>query len=169
MQEEITNIRKQFASLLMAMRDLYQKNVLDLPKAMTIKNFVQKTENLKKEFEEKIVKQIKDESDLNSKAVPIKGKAADPERKKFTNSGRIILISKKGNRLDGEHQCDECKMVRKPVYRYSESNVGPVVICNECKIKVFNRSFEPAGPKGEDLIGNRIKSGGGWETNRRKH
>lgn len=64
---------------------------------------------------------------------------------------------------------NECNMVRKLVYRYSESNVGPVIICNECKIKVFNRSFDPAGPKGEDLIGKRIKSGGGWETSRRKH
>lgn len=101
MIDEITNTRKQFASLLMAMRELYQKNVLDLAKARTIKNFVQKTENLKKEFEEIIVKQVKGESDLNPNVVPIKEKAAETDRKKFTNSGRIVLISQKGNRLDG--------------------------------------------------------------------
>jgi len=38
-----------------------------------------------------------------------------------------------------------------------------------CKVTVFERSFDSAGPKGEDLIGGRIKSGGTWESNRSKH
>ena len=82
---------------------------------------------------------------------------------------KIILKSKKGQKLGGAEICSECELKKKPIYRYLQSNIGPVYLCNECKIKLFNRSFGSIGPKGENLIGKTVKSGGAWETNRRKH
>jgi|GEM_PF-1540356 len=80
--------------------------------------------------------------------------------------GNIILISRKGKRI-GERDiiCSCCHLERNPVWRYSESNIGTVCLCSECKVKIFENSFDRI-----DISNLRLcEQGGGFETNRRKH
>jgi DNA-directed RNA polymerase subunit M/transcription elongation factor TFIIS len=76
---------------------------------------------------------------------------------------KIILISRRGTRIDTLTECDECGRLKQPVWRYADSNKGTVYICAACKPEVFTRSY------GSIDIMSIAESGGGIETNRRKH
>ncbi len=59
---------------------------------------------------------------------------------KFIAPGHIKLISKRGMRV-GAGRCAECGTTEIMLWRYAESNLGPVCLCSRCKVKVFDRSF----------------------------
>jgi hypothetical protein len=150
-----TNIRKHFSAIKMDLRALYDQNKFN-PIASEIKTFLDKIDGLSKEYETKIILSLESQANQLGQNTTIV-------------EDRIILYSRHGKGIDEYHFCSNCKTNSKPVYRYSESNAGVVYLCNACKVEIFNRSFDDAGPQGEDLIGGRIKSGGIWEGNRRKH
>jgi len=158
MKEEITNIRTQFRSLKMSLRELYAKNQLSLKITLDIKDFVKRVDDLSKKFEEELPASLREQS-TNPKS------GSNAETEKIS----IVLNSKRGTKIDDYHKCSQCHAIKKPIYRYSESNIGVAYLCGVCKDEVFDRSFGHIGPQGENLIGRTIKSGGGWETNRRKH
>jgi hypothetical protein len=74
----------------------------------------------------------------------------------------VLLKSKRGTRVAGGVLCKQCRK-NAAVWRYEDSNYGVVFICGACKPKVLNRSFGR-----RDALDSSI-SGGGFETNRRKH
>lgn len=151
-----SNIRKHFSAIKMDLRALYDQNKFN-PIASEIKSLLDKVDGLSKEYENKLIPSLENPNNqLNKNITNIENK-------------RIILYSRHGKGVDEYHLCSNCKTNIKPIYRYSESNVGVVFLCNACKVEIFNQSFDDAGPQGEDLIGGRIKSGGIWEGNRRKH
>lgn len=76
---------------------------------------------------------------------------------------KLMLISCRGKRIDKMEQCTNCGQVESPVWRYSESNRGVIIVCFRCKPGLLERSF---GRK--DAMDNAI-FGGGFEGNRRKH
>lgn len=53
----------------------------------------------------------------------------------------IILESKRGTGI-GEGYCDRCGWRTNSLTRYRHSTVGVVDLCNACKAKVRDRSFE---------------------------
>ena len=61
----------------------------------------------------------------------------------FTNPGHIILISKRGMRVQGG-RCAECGIYDNFMWQYAKSNHGTVCICSNCKARVFDRSFGKA-------------------------
>ncbi|EWS96842.1 hypothetical protein BG00_17145 [Pseudoalteromonas sp. SCSIO_11900] len=75
----------------------------------------------------------------------------------------LLLISKRGVRVNERMSCDSCKVYRDLLWRYNESNKGVVHICTLCKPKLFDRSFNKL-----DAL-NFAKSGGGFETKRSKY
>jgi predicted SprT family Zn-dependent metalloprotease len=75
---------------------------------------------------------------------------------------KITLKSRRGTKVN-EKRCSECGVIEKVVWRYAQSNRGPVYICSRCKPKVFDRSF-----KRIDALDNAV-SGGAFETNPRRH
>ena len=76
---------------------------------------------------------------------------------------QLVLISRRGTRLQSQFTCSECCILTKPVWRYSESNVGEVCLCSRCKPKVFNRSFDKI-----DAMQFSVQAGL-FESNRQRH
>jgi hypothetical protein len=134
------------------------KNNLSLKITWDVKNFIRKVDELSEKFEEQIPPGLKE-----------KPKKKEEEKPTKVEGPRIVLNSKRGTKINDYHSCSQCHLHKRPIYKYSKSNIGIVYLCNECKVEVFNRSFGSAGPQGENLIGKSVKSGGGWDTNRRKH
>ena len=54
---------------------------------------------------------------------------------------RIFLRSRRGTRIHSGGTCAQCGIFERPVFRYSESNRGEVLICLRCKPEIFDRSF----------------------------
>jgi hypothetical protein len=75
----------------------------------------------------------------------------------------LILISKRGVRVNERMSCDSCQIHRDLFWRYSESNKGVVHICARCKPKLFDRSFNKI-----DAL-NFAKTGSSFETKRSKY
>ena len=75
----------------------------------------------------------------------------------------LVLTSRRGTRVDDGTPCTSCGRKDMTVWRYRESNYGVVHLCCNCKSKVFERSFGKV-----DAL-DRAVSGGGIETNRRRH
>jgi len=75
----------------------------------------------------------------------------------------LLLVSKRGVRINKRMSCDCCKTFRDLLWRYNESNKGVVHICIMCKPKLFDRSFNKV-----DVL-NFANTGGGFETKRSKH
>jgi len=84
-------------------------------------------------------------------------------KEKHPQPGPLILISKRGARVNERMPCDACKNHHNLLWRYSESTKGTVHICSVCKPKIINRSF----PKLDAL--NFAQTGGGFESKRSKH
>jgi len=77
-----------------------------------------------------------------------------PEHKKerTATKPKLVLISKRSKRIDGDIRCAKCGVVHNPGWEYAESSRGRVVICTYCKpTKAFVRftsgSFESGGRK----------------------
>ncbi len=75
----------------------------------------------------------------------------------------IILISRRGQKVDEYTKCSQCDKWKLQVWRYAESNQGEVHLCSACKPRIFDRSFGKI-----DALDVAV-SGGGFETNKRKH
>ena len=75
----------------------------------------------------------------------------------------IILSSKSGTKLQVAGVCARCGKDNMIVWSFSRSNVGPVLLCEDCKQKAFDASFGKI-----DAFTNAMP-GGGFETNRRRH
>ncbi len=81
---------------------------------------------------------------------------------------RIRLISKRGKKLTGRHQCANCeKFTHNPV-RYAESNIGPVILCASCKTRLRKQSF-PDDFKKIDALDRAQTGGNSFEGNKRSH
>ena len=158
MKEEIVKIRNQFRPLNISLKEFYLKNHLNLGLTIDVKEFIRKIEDLQKKFESTIPQELR-----KNKEKLIKQKTYQEKKKP------IILYSKRSSKIDDNHICSQCDVKNRPIYKYAQSNYGEVFLCSYCKIKVFNRSFKPAGAEGENLIGKLVLSGGAWESNRRKH
>lgn len=76
----------------------------------------------------------------------------------------IILLSKRGRRINKQTRCYTCRKIKMPIWRYPDSTAGVVFICAACKPTIFNESF---GEKRDAL--DYAVSGGHFESNRRKH
>ncbi len=79
-------------------------------------------------------------------------------------SFELVLTSKRGKKVEAYRECAECGRSRMPVWRYAESNLGPVFLCAPCKIEVFDRSHGHI-----DALAHADTGGGAFEMNRRKH
>ena len=62
---------------------------------------------------------------------------------KARGAANIILTTRDGKRI-GNGFCSGCGVEQLTLWHYSESNLGPVDICNECKADIFDRSFGQA-------------------------
>lgn len=74
----------------------------------------------------------------------------------------VILISRRGKRVDERRRCNECRDIRPLLWEYPESNCGSVLICSLCKSVVFDRSFGSIDALDKALPGN-------FESNPRRH
>lgn len=81
----------------------------------------------------------------------------------------IRLISQKAKRIDQRTKCGRCEGYYNTVYRYTESNIGPICLCPRCKEIIREKSFGSIQIHQEGLVGRFISSGGAWESNRHKH
>ena len=75
----------------------------------------------------------------------------------------IILMSKRGTRINKLKSCDSCLSTEIVLWHYAESSRGEINICGRCKSGLFNRSF---GKK--DALDIAFQ-GGAFESNRRHH
>ena len=74
----------------------------------------------------------------------------------------VVLISKRGMRIESGGCCSECHGRADVVWRYAKSNRGVVYLCRLCKPIVFDRSFEGVDAMNRALISP-------FETSRRRH
>jgi hypothetical protein len=75
----------------------------------------------------------------------------------------LILISRRGSRVEGIRACDGCKKSSSETWRYTESSKGTVHLCLKCKQRNNEKSFV----KKTDAL-DYCKFGGGFESNRRR-
>ncbi|MEH0691055.1 hypothetical protein H4F17_18670 [Vibrio cholerae] len=54
---------------------------------------------------------------------------------------RIRLFVRRGATVKGDVACDTCGCVYGILTRYSNTSVGPVVLCTTCKVKAFEANF----------------------------
>lgn len=87
------------------------------------------------------------------------GNNSEPRKKR----GAVWLISRRGTRVNDSGFCSECGVFVPFSWRYKKSNKGTVYICDECKIKVVERSYGKI-----DAFTSAIQ-GGAFEMNRRRH
>ncbi len=55
--------------------------------------------------------------------------------------GLLVLKVRRGSILKGAAYCSVCHTPVAPLYRYADSNYGPVILCSVCKTQAFERSF----------------------------
>jgi hypothetical protein len=55
--------------------------------------------------------------------------------------GPLVLKVHRGAFLKEAAFCSVCHSPVAPLYRYADSNYGPVILCSVCKTQVFERSF----------------------------
>ena len=125
-----------------------------------IDNHIQAVKASYKEFRElsnMIHPSIEDDSKI--KHVPYEPERKDPLR----------LSSKRGTKRYGKFTCSECHIASSEIWEYAESNHGFVRLCPICKNKYYDKSFPLEPSEKEGLLGPLVKSGGAWESNRRKH
>lgn len=84
-------------------------------------------------------------------------------KSKHNIDGVFRLISRRGTRVESLQKCYVCKSEKGGTWRYAQSTKGEVHICLACKPRVFDKSF------GKIDALSRSVTGGGFETNRRKH
>jgi hypothetical protein len=75
----------------------------------------------------------------------------------------LILISRRGSRVEGTRICDGCKKPSPETWRYTESSRGTVHLCSKCKQRNYEKSFV----KKTDAL-DYCTFGGGFESNRRR-
>lgn len=75
----------------------------------------------------------------------------------------LHLVSRRGKRFEGLSRCDECLRLHPEIWKYKQSSRGEVGLCGRCKGIVLDRSF------GRVDAMSRALTGGGFETNRRRH
>ncbi|HDY85176.1 MAG TPA: hypothetical protein ENH74_05775 [Methylophaga sp.] len=92
-----------------------------------------------------------------------KGKTPNTQKKGRKKKNKLMLISKRGTRIERKTECNLCHKEKSPVWHYTESSHGVVNICADCKPMLFDRSF---GKK--DAL-EYAKTGGAFEGNRRRH
>lgn len=78
---------------------------------------------------------------------------------------KLILVSRRGTRVEVWMRCDDCGHHFDLVWRYAESNRGTVHLCGLCKAEAFNRSFGKLDAmwrawQGGRFDGNRTAGGG---------
>ncbi len=83
----------------------------------------------------------------------------------------IILKSKCVKVIRIPTKCSECDTPScKPVHKYINTNFGTVYLCERCNIRLKESYFPLEKNENEDFIdGKFIRSGGRWESNKRKH
>lgn len=82
--------------------------------------------------------------------------------KKLDQPPPVVLISRRGKRIEGGGCCSECHAWVHMVWRYTKSNRGVVDLCAYCKAIVFDRSFGAC-----DALNSAVTSQ--FESNPRKH
>ncbi len=83
------------------------------------------------------------------------------KKKKGPQERTFDLANKRGTRL-AQGPCNRCGLVRKPVWRYRDSAFDEILLCSECKTAVFDESRKKI-----DALN--WSTGGGFESNRRRH
>jgi hypothetical protein len=86
-----------------------------------------------------------------------------PVKNTSSFESKVILVSKRGIRIQQKMLCDSCHVNSSVIWHYADSNRGAVNICGRCKSVVFNRSFGKI-----DAMTNALQ-GGSFESNRRRH
>lgn len=81
--------------------------------------------------------------------------------KKKSSKKTFDLANKRGTRLT-QGPCSRCGLVRKPVWRYRDSTFDEIFLCSECKTVAFDESRKKI-----DALN--WSTGGGFESNRRRH
>lgn len=76
---------------------------------------------------------------------------------------KLILISRRGKRVDERIECSNCGKLENSVWLYLQSNQGKVSICNECKPSVLDTSFGRKDAMDYAILG------GAFESDRRRH
>ena len=82
---------------------------------------------------------------VNAALEIVRGPAAESEvldeiRSRSTTAG-FHLVSRRGRYLNHPAKCTSCGERHEVVTRYSQSTIGPVVLCEDCKPGVLLRSF----------------------------
>ncbi|MEO3988160.1 hypothetical protein [Plesiomonas shigelloides] len=54
---------------------------------------------------------------------------------------KIILFVRRGFTVKGDVHCETCGCTSGILTKYSDTNIGPVILCTVCKIKAFETSF----------------------------
>ncbi|MBL0651699.1 hypothetical protein [Aeromonas caviae] len=57
------------------------------------------------------------------------------------SEGLLVLKAHRGSMLKSAAYCSVCHSSTAPLYRYADSNYGPVILCSVCKTQAFERSF----------------------------
>lgn len=77
----------------------------------------------------------------------------------------IKLVSKRGTIIHGRFKCTNCGNVVDNPMRYSQTNIGVVILCASCKSSIKMNSFPEKHYDALDLA----KTGGMFEGNRSRH
>ena len=86
---------------------------------------------------------------------------------KTYSGAKLYLNYGKGKLVNEQNLCKACGKESNPVYRCS-SNLGRVCLCEPCMQKA--KPYQSYGAEKENLIdGKFIRSGGSWESNKKKH
>lgn len=77
--------------------------------------------------------------------------------------GKLRLLSRASERLDVFAECTRCRTLWKPLWFYSKSTWGPLMLCSGCKARLST-----AQSKKPDAM-DHAELGGAFEMNRRRH
>src|SRR6266567_4281517 len=72
------------------------------------------------------------------------GERTVDENDKDSSALPLLLVSKRGVRLEALRKCDECRVHASVTWRYGSRNHGTVYLCSTCKPLVFDRSHGSA-------------------------
>jgi len=75
----------------------------------------------------------------------------------------IILRQRKGTHIRTGGICSMCRLPWPILWKYTHTSIGEASLCGDCRGKALEDSFGS-----EDAL-DHSDSGGGFETNRRKH
>ena len=76
---------------------------------------------------------------------------------------RLVEIEGRAERIDVYGQCLRCCGSSRPIWYYSKSTVGAILVCSPCHDQLLSGSTDR-----EDAL-DRAVSGGAFDTNRRRH